>query len=43
MYTIKKQIKNLISIFTICIVFQSLKYNTVFAAENTEVKTKHNR
>lgn len=38
MYTMKKQIKNLISIFTICIVFQSLKCSTVFAAENTEVK-----
>lgn len=35
----KKQTKNLIRIFIICIVFHSLKYNIVFAAENTLLKT----
>ncbi|MGH4121636.1 MAG: Ig-like domain-containing protein [Clostridium sp.] len=34
----KKQIKNLARIFIICVVFQSLKYNTVFAEENTLLK-----
>lgn len=35
----KKKIKNLIIIFASCIVFHSLKYNTVFAAENDLSKT----
>ncbi|MBW9159201.1 Ig-like domain-containing protein [Clostridium tagluense] len=35
----KKHIKNLARIFIICIVFQSLKCNIVFAKENTLIKT----